>query len=244
MEPTHWCCTILVRYRGKCGGRGLVVSPAHPQPSDPPTPQDSLLAAPIMLDLALLTELCQRVSFTTNTDPEPQSFHPVLSLLSFLFKAPLVPPGSPVVNALFRQRSCIENILRCAGPRGSHPWPGYPLMGLCTGPGGWRLQRPPAWRFGPAEPSPVPQGLCGAPPTKPHAPGAQDGAPRPGHQASRFCGHHLPSSMQERTSAHCPQRLHRRCQWASTGRGTPDAHSLKLHLQTPSTSSPLRIHPF
>ncbi|XP_004688230.2 PREDICTED: inositol-3-phosphate synthase 1 isoform X1 [Condylura cristata] len=80
------------------------------------TCEDSLLAAPIMLDLVLLTELCQRVSFCTDVDPEPQSFHPVLSLLSFLFKAPLVPPGSPVVNALFRQRSCIENILRaCVG---------------------------------------------------------------------------------------------------------------------------------
>ena len=42
-----------------------------------------------MLDLALLTELCQRVSFCTDIDPEPQSFHPVLSLLGFLFKAPL-----------------------------------------------------------------------------------------------------------------------------------------------------------
>uniref|UniRef100_A0A8C8YGE5 Inositol-3-phosphate synthase 1 n=1 Tax=Prolemur simus TaxID=1328070 RepID=A0A8C8YGE5_PROSS len=86
------------------------------------TCEDSLLAAPIMLDLALLTELCQRVSFCTDDDPEPQTFHPVLSLLSFLFKAPLVPPGSPVVNALFRQRSCIENILRaCVGlPPQSH----------------------------------------------------------------------------------------------------------------------------
>lgn len=80
------------------------------------TCEDSLLAAPIMLDLVLLTELCQRVSFCTDSDPEPQGFHTVLSLLSFLFKAPLVPPGSPVVNALFRQRSCIENIFRaCVG---------------------------------------------------------------------------------------------------------------------------------
>lgn len=65
-----------------------------------------------MLDLVLLTELCQRVTFCTELDPEPQGFHSVLSLLSFLFKAPLAPPGSPVINALFRQRSCIENILR------------------------------------------------------------------------------------------------------------------------------------
>ena len=32
------------------------------------------------------------------------------------FQAPLVPKGAPLVNALFRQRSCIENILRaCLG---------------------------------------------------------------------------------------------------------------------------------
>jgi hypothetical protein len=32
------------------------------------------------------------------------------------FQAPLVPQGTPVVNALAKQRSCIENILRaCLG---------------------------------------------------------------------------------------------------------------------------------
>lgn len=108
--------------------------------SVPPSPdllalQDSLLAAPIMLDLALLTELCQRVSFCTDADPEPQGFHPVLSLLGFLFKAPLVPPGSPVVNALFRQRSCIENILRCALPEVPTPW-SY-AHSLCLGLRNW-----------------------------------------------------------------------------------------------------------
>ncbi|KAK2109129.1 Inositol-3-phosphate synthase 1 [Saguinus oedipus] len=78
--------------------------------------EDSLLVAPITLDLALLTQLCQRVSFCADADPEPQTIHPVLSLLSFLFKAPLVPPDSPVINALCHQRSCIENILRaCVG---------------------------------------------------------------------------------------------------------------------------------
>ena len=29
-----------------------------------------------------------------------------------MIKAPLVPPGTPVVNALFTQRCCIENIFR------------------------------------------------------------------------------------------------------------------------------------
>ncbi|XP_061094051.1 inositol-3-phosphate synthase 1-A-like [Conger conger] len=86
------------------------------------TCEDSLLASPIILDLVLLTELCQRISFSTEADPIFQSFHSVLSLLSYLCKAPLVPPGAPVVNAFFRQRSCIENVMRaCLGlPPQSH----------------------------------------------------------------------------------------------------------------------------
>jgi len=42
---------------------------------------------------------------------------PLLSFcLLFLLKAPLVPEGTPVVNALFKQRACIENICRaCLG---------------------------------------------------------------------------------------------------------------------------------
>ncbi|XP_067169004.1 inositol-3-phosphate synthase 1 [Apteryx mantelli] len=80
------------------------------------TCEDSLLASPIILDLAILTELCQRITFCTESDPEFQGFHSVLSIVAFLCKAPLVPEGTPVVNALFRQRSCIENILRaCLG---------------------------------------------------------------------------------------------------------------------------------
>ncbi|NXA55733.1 INO1A synthase, partial [Nothocercus julius] len=76
------------------------------------TCEDSLLASPIILDLAILTELCQRITFCTESDPDFQGFHSVLSIVAFLCKAPLVPDGAPVVNALFRQRSCIENILR------------------------------------------------------------------------------------------------------------------------------------
>ncbi|NXP62237.1 INO1A synthase, partial [Chloropsis cyanopogon] len=79
------------------------------------TCEDSLLASPIILDLAILTELCQRITFCTEADPDFQGFHSVLSILAFLCKAPLVPEGTPVVNALFRQRSCIENILRYPG---------------------------------------------------------------------------------------------------------------------------------
>ena len=46
----------------------------------------------------------------------PETESAVLSLLSYMLKAPMVPPGTPVVNSLFKQRSCIENILRaCVG---------------------------------------------------------------------------------------------------------------------------------
>ncbi|XP_036377527.1 inositol-3-phosphate synthase 1-B-like [Megalops cyprinoides] len=80
------------------------------------TCEDSLLASPIILDLVMLTELCQRITFCTDRDPAFQTFHSVLSLLSYLCKAPLVPQGAPVVNAFFRQRACIENIMRaCLG---------------------------------------------------------------------------------------------------------------------------------
>ncbi|XP_066513274.1 inositol-3-phosphate synthase 1-A-like [Hoplias malabaricus] len=80
------------------------------------TCEDSLLASPIILDLVILTELCQRITFCTKDDLTFQSFHSVLSLLSFLCKAPLVPQGAPVGNAFFRQRACIENVMRaCLG---------------------------------------------------------------------------------------------------------------------------------
>lgn len=76
------------------------------------TCEDSLLASPIILDLVILAEMCQRISFKTPSEKEYQSFHCVLSILSYLCKAPLVPSGTPVVNALFKQRACIENIFR------------------------------------------------------------------------------------------------------------------------------------
>ena len=77
---------------------------------------DSALAAPLILDLAILAELASRITYKKKGESEWHSFHPVLSLLSYMLKAPMVPPGTPVVNSLFKQRSCIENILRaCVG---------------------------------------------------------------------------------------------------------------------------------
>jgi len=80
------------------------------------TCEDSLLAAPLILDLVIMTELVTRISYQTESTQGFEHFHPVLSILSYLLKAPLVPQNTPVINALFKQRSCIENIFKaCIG---------------------------------------------------------------------------------------------------------------------------------
>jgi myo-inositol-1-phosphate synthase len=96
------------------------------------TCEDSLLAAPLILDLAILAELTGRIAYQTPTMPAPAAFHPVMSLLSYLLKAPLARPGAPVVNSLFKQRAALENVLRaCIGLAPSNDmlledrvWPG------------------------------------------------------------------------------------------------------------------------
>jgi len=93
--------------------------------------EDSLLAAPLILDLVLLAELSTRMHYKQEGSGMPTAaaantgaladqgftnFHPVMSLLHYMLKAPFVPEGTPVVNALFRQKSNVENMLRaCAG---------------------------------------------------------------------------------------------------------------------------------
>ncbi|GKY96757.1 myo-inositol-1-phosphate synthase [Mayamaea pseudoterrestris] len=80
------------------------------------TCEDSLLATPLIYDLVLLGELCERISIKNENSEEWESFHPVLSLLSYMLKAPLVPFGAPVVNALFTQREAVVNVIRaCLG---------------------------------------------------------------------------------------------------------------------------------
>jgi myo-inositol-1-phosphate synthase len=75
------------------------------------TCEDSLLATPLILDLVVLCELLQRVTWKTE-ETDYQKFDTVLSILSYLLKAPMVPEKTPVVNSLPRQRYCIENILK------------------------------------------------------------------------------------------------------------------------------------
>lgn len=80
------------------------------------TCEDSLLAAPLILDLAILAELCERITITPAGAATEGKFHSVLSLLSYMLKAPMVPAGTPVVNALFKQREAIINVMRaCVG---------------------------------------------------------------------------------------------------------------------------------
>jgi len=78
------------------------------------TCEDSLLASPIIYDLCILAELTTRIQMKKEGEKEFTNFHPVLSILSYLCKAPLVPEDTPLVNALFKQRACIDNILRAA----------------------------------------------------------------------------------------------------------------------------------
>lgn len=58
------------------------------------TCEDSLLASPIILDLVILAELCTRIQFLNEDSQEPSNFDVVLSFLSYLLKAPLVPKGN------------------------------------------------------------------------------------------------------------------------------------------------------
>jgi len=86
------------------------------------TCEDSLLATPLILDLAILADMTSRIKYKRADMTEWSAFHPIMSILGYLIKAPLVPPGAPIINALFKQRACIENIFRaCVGlPADNH----------------------------------------------------------------------------------------------------------------------------
>uniref|UniRef100_A0A0K0EY20 Inositol-3-phosphate synthase n=1 Tax=Strongyloides venezuelensis TaxID=75913 RepID=A0A0K0EY20_STRVS len=81
------------------------------------TCEDSLLAVPLILDLAIITELCTRITYSTaGTGFQLEKFDTVLSLLSLMLKAPVVPEGSPVINAFMKQFNAVTKLLTiCAG---------------------------------------------------------------------------------------------------------------------------------
>lgn len=73
--------------------------------------EDSLLATPIILDLAILAEFLTRVEYKSDSDAEYQSLYSILSLLSIVLKAPVVKPGTAVVNGFGAQRNAVTNFL-------------------------------------------------------------------------------------------------------------------------------------
>lgn len=78
--------------------------------------EDSLLASPLIIDLVLIAEMMTRIQWKAPGDSEYKNFHSVLSVLSYMLKAPMTPPGTPVVNALAKQRAALTNIFRaCVG---------------------------------------------------------------------------------------------------------------------------------
>lgn len=64
--------------------------------------EDSLLAAPIILDLILLVEIFERISYKTEDMPEFCRFNNVLSTLGYLCKAPVTDENTPMINSLTR----------------------------------------------------------------------------------------------------------------------------------------------
>ncbi|KAH8818090.1 putative inositol-3-phosphate synthase [Hyaloscypha sp. PMI_1271] len=83
--------------------------------------EDSLLASPLIIDLVVVAEVMTRIQWKAHssdgaTTKDFKNFHSVLSILSFMLKAPLTPPGTPVINALAKQRSALVNIFKaCVG---------------------------------------------------------------------------------------------------------------------------------
>lgn len=65
--------------------------------------EDSLLAAPLMMDLFLLTELCERINYRViSENGDFKRFDTILSWLAYLCKSPKTEDGLQVVNALSR----------------------------------------------------------------------------------------------------------------------------------------------
>jgi myo-inositol-1-phosphate synthase len=75
----------------------------------------------LIIDLIILAELFTRIQWKACSSDgaatkDFKNFHSVLSVLSFMLKAPMTPTGTPVINSLAKQRSALVNICRaCVG---------------------------------------------------------------------------------------------------------------------------------
>ena len=91
-----------------CGGENII--------SIHNTCEDSLLAAPLIIDMMILMEAFSRIMVKDEKMDKFKHMACIHSVLSFLFKAPRNPNNSPVINSLFQKRACLENTLRaCRG---------------------------------------------------------------------------------------------------------------------------------
>ncbi|KAF8467270.1 hypothetical protein BDZ91DRAFT_762743 [Kalaharituber pfeilii] len=125
-HPDH---TVVIKYMPAVGDSkraldeyyGEIFMGGHQTISMSNVCEDSLLASPLILDLTIVTEMMTRISWRAHsstgvTTKNYKGFHSVLSILSYMLKAPLTPPGTPVVNALAKQRAAMSNIFRaCVG---------------------------------------------------------------------------------------------------------------------------------
>ncbi|KAI5820251.1 hypothetical protein BZA77DRAFT_301938 [Pyronema omphalodes] len=126
-HPDH---TVVIKYMPAVGDHkramdeyyGEIFMGGHQSISMTNICEDSLLASPLIIDLAVLAELMTRISWKASSSQEGVStkeykgFHSVLSILSYMLKAPCTPPGTPVINSLYKQRAAMTNIFRaCVG---------------------------------------------------------------------------------------------------------------------------------
>jgi len=70
--------------------------------------EDSLLATPLMYDMIVLGELFSRMEI------DGKKLGPVLSYLSFFFKAPITNHDEYIVNSFSRQRETMTNFIKVA----------------------------------------------------------------------------------------------------------------------------------
>jgi len=70
--------------------------------------EDSLLAVPLMFDMIVLGELFTRMEI------DGEKMGPILSYLSFFFKAPVTNHNEYVINSFGRQRETLCNLLKVA----------------------------------------------------------------------------------------------------------------------------------
>jgi myo-inositol-1-phosphate synthase len=70
--------------------------------------EDSLLAVPLMIDMVILAELFSRMEING------EKMGPILSYLSFFFKAPITNHNEYVINSFGRQRETLVNFLKVA----------------------------------------------------------------------------------------------------------------------------------